>query len=105
MNYLALFFAGALLCNSLPHLAMGLAGLPFPTPFAKPRGKGDSSPHVNFHWGLFNLVVGVLLLYAHPVTPGWNGPFVVLIAGALVLGDRMSRRFGEVQRAKRQGGQ
>jgi hypothetical protein len=48
MNSVALFFAGAFLCNSIPHLTKGLQGEPFPSPFAKPPGKGNSSPLVNF---------------------------------------------------------
>jgi hypothetical protein len=42
MIYLALFFAGAFLCNAIPHLAAGTMGMPFPTPFARPRGIGNS---------------------------------------------------------------
>lgn len=44
MIHLAPFFAGAFLCNALPHLAAGLQGRPFPTPFATPHGVGDSPP-------------------------------------------------------------
>lgn len=38
MIYVTLFFAGVFLCNAVPHLAAGLQGQPFPTPFARPRG-------------------------------------------------------------------
>ena len=62
MNYAATFLAGAFLCNCIPHLGAGLQGIPFPTPFAKPRGIGNSSPLVNFLWGVFNLCVGLYLL-------------------------------------------
>jgi hypothetical protein len=58
MDYIASFFAGAFLCNCIPHLACGLRGETFPTPFANPRGKGPSAPIVNFLWGAFNLLVG-----------------------------------------------
>jgi hypothetical protein len=37
MNYVAPFFLGAFFCNAIPHLANGLRGEPFQTPFAKPR--------------------------------------------------------------------
>ena len=40
LNYIALFFAGAFLCNAIPHLVAGLQGQPFPSPFAKPPGRG-----------------------------------------------------------------
>ena len=45
------FFAGAFLCNAIPHLASGLKGETFPTPFATPRGVGNSSAMLNFFWG------------------------------------------------------
>ena len=70
MIYVALFFAGAFLCNAVPHLVAGLQGQPFPTPFARPRGIGNSPPVVNFLWGLFNLLVGGWLWSLYPVRPG-----------------------------------
>lgn len=45
---IANFFAGLFLCNGVPHTVAGLSGRSFPTPFAKPPGKGLSSPLVNF---------------------------------------------------------
>jgi hypothetical protein len=51
MSFIALFFAGALLCNSVPHLIAGVSGMPFPSPFATPHGVGGSPPLVNFWWG------------------------------------------------------
>jgi hypothetical protein len=56
MDYVASFFAGAFLCNSIPHLASGLRGEIVPTPLAKSRGKGPSSPLVNFLWDAFNVL-------------------------------------------------
>ena len=61
MHYLWMFLAGALLCNGIPHLAAGLRGEAFPTPFAKPPGRGDSSPLVNVLWGSINVFAGVAL--------------------------------------------
>ncbi len=72
MTYVALFFAGAFLCNCIPHLAAGLMGMPFPSPFAKPSGKGDSLPLVNFLWGAFNLIAGLVLLVRNPFGLGLN---------------------------------
>ncbi len=62
--FFAAFAAGLLLTNSIPHLTHGLAGDRFPTPFAKPPGRGLSSPLANTVWALLNLVVGTLLLRA-----------------------------------------
>ncbi len=100
MHHLALFFAGALLCNSLPHLAAGLRGEPFPSPFASPPGQGDSPPLVNFFWGLFNLLAGGYLLSTHPVSPGANADFLTLLAGVIALGAWISVHFGRVRRRR-----
>src|SRR5271167_2932240 len=62
MTIFMLLLAGLLLCNCIPHLASGLQGDAFPTPFARPRGIGNSPPLVNFLWGAANLGLGVLLL-------------------------------------------
>jgi hypothetical protein len=61
-HYLAYFFGGAFLANTLPHLGNGVSGNAFPTPFASPPGVGLSSPLVNVLWGLLNLVVAYLLV-------------------------------------------
>ncbi|HWE46500.1 MAG TPA: hypothetical protein VG407_10775 [Caulobacteraceae bacterium] len=65
LNYLPLvayFFGGAFLMNTLPHLVSGVMGRRFPSPFAKPPGKGQSSALTNFFWGFANLIVGYLLV-------------------------------------------
>ena len=100
MSYVALFFAGGFLCNALPHLICGLSGMPFPSPFAKPHGFGDSPPVVNFFWGAANFFVGLYLLQGHPVTVGLSVDFLVFLAGVLVLGTFASLHFGSVRRAK-----
>jgi hypothetical protein len=100
-DVLALFFAGAFLCNCIPHLVAGLRGELFPTPFARPRGVGNSPPWVNTLWGLFNLLVGVGLLAGHPVTLGFNIGCAALVLGAWVLGMYLSVHFGKVQRDRR----
>jgi len=61
-HYLAYFFGGAFLANTLPHLGNGISGHPFQSPFASPPGEGLSSSTVNVLWGLFNLAVGYLLV-------------------------------------------
>lgn len=60
--YPALFLGGAFLANALPHLLMGIARRPFPSPFASPPFRGLSSPAVNIAWALVNLGVAYLLL-------------------------------------------
>jgi hypothetical protein len=100
MNYVAIFFAGAFLCNCIPHLECGLRGAPFPSPFAKPRGIGNSPPVVNVLWGFLNFIVGLILLATHPVTVGFNPKFLALIVGALAMGILLALHFGRVQRDK-----
>jgi hypothetical protein len=97
MDLIAQFFAGAFLCNCVPHLVCGLQGSPFPTPFAKPYGVGLSSPLLNFAWGLFNLIVGVVVLSTWPVHVGFNASFLIFLLGVAALGARLSVRFGKVR--------
>jgi hypothetical protein len=97
MNYLAIFFAGVFLCNCIPHLNSGLQGRPFPTPFAKPRGVGNSSALINVLWGLFNLLVGLLLLVRHPLIFITDLGLAVFVAGMLVIGVYLAIRFAKVR--------
>lgn len=97
MNYVAFFFAGAFLCNCVPHLVCGLQGTPFPSPFAKPPGIGNSSPLVNFFWGTLNFLVGIVLLSRYPIIVGFNPNFIALILGAMAIGALLSRHFGKVR--------
>lgn len=60
-HFLAWFFGGMFLANSIPHWVAGISGHPFQSPFATPPGEGLSSATVNVAWGLGNLVVGYVL--------------------------------------------
>lgn len=95
--YITAFLAGVFLCNALPHLASGLRGEVFPTPFARPRGKGPSSPLVNFLWGAFNLLAGLVLLSRQPLMVGFNSEFIALTVGVLAMGAFLSSHFGAVK--------
>lgn len=100
LGYLALFLAGALLCNAIPHLASGLTGVPFPTPFAKPRGVGESPPLTNVLWGAANLFAGSALTWHFVRRLDAPIAFPVMAAGFLAIGAYLARHFGKV-RAKR----
>ncbi len=78
-HYLSAFFAGAFLANAVPHFVNGVSGNKFPTPFANPPGKGLSSALVNVLWGIFNLVVGYILLKPGHVD-GDNIPALLVFA-------------------------
>ena len=103
MNFVTLIFAGGFLCNCVPHLAGGLQGAPFPTPFAKPSGIGDSSPLVNFLWGASNGIAGWSLLAIHPVSIGFSLEFGAFLLGALLIGLHLSIHFAKVRKARLAG--
>lgn len=42
-HYVAYFFGGAFLANTLPHLGNGISGHAFQSPFASPPGVGLTS--------------------------------------------------------------
>jgi hypothetical protein len=89
----AWFFSGAFLANFVPHFVQGISGNRFPTPFAKPPGKGLSSPIVNTVWGLANLAVGALFFINGKVAAnGWPS-LLVFFAGIIVLSTLMSVHF------------
>jgi len=99
MDYIALFFCGAFLCNCIPHLACGLRGEAFPTPFARPRGVGLSSPFLNFAWGLANLAAGAVILARHGVSTTTGPELLALVLGVIALGSYLSIHFGKVRQA------
>jgi hypothetical protein len=84
-NYIAAFFAGAFLANFVPHFTKGICGDKFPTPFAKPPGKGLSSATTNVLWGLLNLVIGYVLLgYGH-ICRAYPLPVIVFFVGVTAM--------------------
>ena len=98
-TYALLVLAGALLCNAIPHLAAGLRGEAFPTPFANPPGQGLSSPLLNVLWGAANLSLGVYLLGPMvDAEPRWGRAAVA--AGFVATGVFLAHHFGKV-RARR----
>lgn len=96
-NYLASLFSGIFLANFVPHFVHGTSGDPFPTPFAKPPGRGFSSPTVNVLWALFNLVVGYVLLRAGHVSAANPASLVIVFVGIAFLGIQLSIGFRKKQ--------
>jgi len=94
--YVSYFFGGMFLANAIPHLVNGTMGRAFQSPFAKPSGKGLSSPTVNVLWGAFNLAIGYILVCrvgsfdlhttSHVVAAGLGGLLISLYA---------ARQFGQ----------
>ena len=99
MNWIHLvsyFFGAAFLANAVPHFVSGIMGRPFQSPFATPPGEGFSSSTVNVLWGLFNVVVGYLLVLhvgdfdiKSPIHAG------VALLGVLLISVSMARHFGK----------
>ncbi|MDE1906751.1 MAG: hypothetical protein KGH75_09930 [Rhodospirillales bacterium] len=104
MLFLLSFFSGVLVCNSIPHLAAGLRGEAFPTPFARPRGVGLSSPLVNMVWGWANLFIGLAILprlvLFSSLPPLYNSLFLCFALGFLLSGLYLAYHFGKL-RARR----
>jgi len=106
LHDLSYFFGGAFLANAVPHVASGVMGRAFQSPFAKPPGQGLSSSTVNVLWGFFNLVVGYLLICrvgsfdlratADVVTAG---------SGALLMSLLAARMFGRLHGGNDAGGE
>ncbi len=96
MDYVSHVFAGAFLCNFIPHLVAGLQGYAFPTPFARLRGARVSSPVVNVLWGAFNLVAGIALLHSSPVGFELGLPLLSFSFGFIGLGIFLAWHFGRV---------
>jgi hypothetical protein len=99
--YVAWFFAGAFLANAIPHIGQGVCGNRFQTPFASPRGIGESSAVVNVIWGFANLTAGAVLLdvfLPERLPPPWTLCLTGL-AGALALSLYVAHHFGKVRDA------
>lgn len=95
LHLVSWFFGGAFLANAVPHFVFGIAGRPFQSPFATPRGEGLSSSTVNVLWSLFNLVVGyVLVLRVGDFHLRDTADAAALGLGILALSVPLARRFG-----------
>jgi len=94
-HYIAYFFGGAFLANTIPHLVSGISGSPFQSPFASPPGQGLSSSTVNVLWGMFNLVVAyVLVARVGRFELRQTRHMVALLLGALLMALMLAREFG-----------
>jgi hypothetical protein len=96
-HYLAWFFAGAFLANSVPHLVHGISGMAFHSPFATPPGQGVSSPTVNVLWAFFNIAVGYVLVCRVGTFNLRNTKHVLALgAGILFMSVMLARTFGHM---------
>src|SRR3974377_1235489 len=92
-NYLDCFFSGAFLANVVPHFSHGISGNRFPTPFAKPPGRGLSSPTVNVAWAWVNLIIGYALFRAGHISAENQATLVAFFPGIIAISTILSFRF------------
>jgi hypothetical protein len=96
-DYIACFFAGMFLANVVPHFVHGISGDRFPTPFAKPPGRGLSSPTVNVVWACLNMAVGYILARVGKVSSGNILALLMFFAGIVAISSLMSVQFANKQ--------
>jgi hypothetical protein len=96
--YIASFFAGIFLANAVPHFVQGVSGNKFPSPFAKPPGKGLSSPIVNVIWALFNILIGYLLFQVGQVNFANMSSLAVFFLGVAAISIFSSINFQKKDR-------
>jgi len=95
MDWVSYFFGGAVLTNAVPHFVSGVMGRPFQSPFANPRGEGQSSSTVNLLWGFLNLAIGYLLVVrVGDFDLRSTADVVAFGLGALLIGLFTARHFG-----------
>jgi hypothetical protein len=96
-HYISYFFGGAFLVNSVPHFTNGVSGRSFPTPFASPPGQGLSPAWVNVLWGLFNLLIGYLLVCRVGTFNSRKTRDVAVAGiGAVLMAVMLARTFAQV---------
>lgn len=96
-EYVACFFSGIFFANVVPHFVQGISGNRFPTPFAKPPGRGLSSSTVNVVWALLNLVIGYILFRVGKVSGEFDSARIAFFAGISAISILMSIRFARKQ--------
>lgn len=98
--FVAHFFGGAFLANTVPHLVAGIAGQPLQTPFASPPFRGVSSSHVNVAWALANLAFAYLLLaQVGPLDFRKLSDVSITFLGFAAMAFECSRAFARLRRS------
>lgn len=97
LHDLIALLSGALFCNCIPHLVAGLQGECFPTPFARPPGRGLSPAWVNFAWGFCNLAAATAMTLRRSAHLGELVDTLLIFAGAALAGGLLSLRFARVR--------
>ncbi|TWV15168.1 hypothetical protein FQ707_02325 [Bacteroidaceae bacterium HV4-6-C5C] len=96
--YFGVFLSGVVLGNAIPHFVSGISGNKFPTPFAKPRGRGLSSSTINVLWGLFNLIIGLVLTKTSHFDLADNGMMLTFFIGITCISIPSSMNFAKKEK-------
>jgi len=97
-HYISGFWAGMFLANFVPHFVNGISGNPFPTPFAKPHGKGLSSPLLNIVWAWVNIAIGWVFFQEGKVSMADSRSLIIFLAGFVCLSVMLAIRFARRER-------
>jgi hypothetical protein len=92
-HYIMVFLAALFLANFVPHFVNGISGIPFPSPFSNPPGKGLSSPLTNVIWAFINLVPGYLLLKFSRMNSKNILALIIFFAGIVIMSINLSLTF------------
>ncbi|WP_128913414.1 hypothetical protein [Granulicella sibirica] len=96
LHFVSYFFGGIFFANAVPHFVSGTMGQPFQSPFAKPPGEGLSSSTINALWGLFNAVIGyVLVLRVGSFDVRSTSNVLAVAAGVMLISLFSARHFGQ----------
>jgi hypothetical protein len=93
--YLCAFFSGLFLTNAIPHFVSGICGDKFPSPFAKPPGRGLSSPILNVFWGVLNAAIGTVLFVHSAIKAETTWLWVTFFVGVTLMGVLLSIGFSK----------
>lgn len=94
-HYIMAFFAAAFLTNFVPHFVNGISGIPFPSPFSNPPGKGLSSPLTNIIWAFINFIIGYLLLRFSRINSKNILALIVFFLGVIIMSIDLSITFAD----------
>ena len=102
MSLVIFFIAGLFSANGIPHFIHGISGKKFPSPFAKPPGKGLSSSVVNVIWGLVNFLIAIILLKIEKgLSLGLSPDFIAFALGFMIAAIGLAAFFQKADREYR----
>jgi hypothetical protein len=94
-HYIMVFLAAAFLANFVPHFVNGISGIPFPSPFSNPPGRGLSSPLTNVIWAFINFIAGYLLLRFSRMNSKNILALIIFFLGMVIMSIQLSLTFAD----------